>query len=62
MYFFYSGCIATCSQNYKFPNDVPQLAITCIDKEWHISGTEFDSIPHCERKFLSKKNSSFAIG
>ncbi|XP_078043521.1 hemolectin [Augochlora pura] len=43
-----SGCIASCNQNYKFPNDVTQLAVTCKDKQWHISGTEWISVPHCE--------------
>ncbi|XP_026667953.1 hemocytin isoform X2 [Ceratina calcarata] len=43
-----SGCIATCSNGYQFPNGVTQLAIQCTDKEWHVSGTEWTSIPHCE--------------
>ncbi|KAG7205161.1 hypothetical protein KM043_018256 [Ampulex compressa] len=43
-----SGCIATCSTNYKFPNGVAQLAITCSDKQWNIFGTDWNSIPHCE--------------
>ncbi|XP_031828807.2 hemolectin [Nomia melanderi] len=43
-----SGCIASCNQNYKFPNGVVQLAVTCSDKQWHIVGTEWNSVPHCE--------------
>nr|XP_034190302.1 hemocytin [Osmia lignaria] len=43
-----SGCIATCEQNYKFPNGVNQLAIICIDKQWRIVGTDWNSMPHCE--------------
>ncbi|KZC09215.1 Hemocytin [Dufourea novaeangliae] len=43
-----SGCIATCFENYKFPNGVTQLAITCSYKGWHIFGTDWNSVPHCE--------------
>ncbi|XP_071561739.1 hemocytin [Temnothorax nylanderi] len=43
-----SGCIASCAPDYKFPNGALQLTITCVDKEWHIGGTEWNSIPHCE--------------
>ncbi|XP_076276507.1 hemolectin isoform X2 [Lasioglossum baleicum] len=43
-----SGCIASCNQNYKFPNGVSQLAVTCSEEQWHIFGTEWTSIPHCE--------------
>ncbi|EFN85665.1 Hemocytin [Harpegnathos saltator] len=43
-----SGCIASCAPDYKFPNGARQLTVTCIDKEWHIRGTEWSSIPHCE--------------
>ncbi|XP_043259225.1 hemocytin isoform X1 [Colletes gigas] len=43
-----SGCIAACNQNYKFPNGVTQLAVTCKDKQWHILDTEWNSVPHCE--------------
>lgn len=47
----HSGCIATCDQNYKFPNGVKQLAIICIDKQWRIVGTDWNSVPHCEREY-----------
>ncbi|XP_043601962.1 hemocytin isoform X2 [Bombus pyrosoma] len=43
-----SGCIATCKRDYEFPNGVTRLAITCMNEEWHIYGTDWDSIPHCE--------------
>ncbi|XP_070162344.1 hemocytin isoform X2 [Polyergus mexicanus] len=43
-----SGCTASCAPDYKFPNGASHLMITCIDKEWHIEGTEWNSIPHCE--------------
>ncbi|KAL0131073.1 hypothetical protein PUN28_002574 [Cardiocondyla obscurior] len=43
-----SGCIASCAPDYKFPNGVFHLTITCVDKEWHIGEAEWNSIPHCE--------------
>ncbi|CAK9818181.1 SSPO [Anthophora quadrimaculata] len=43
-----SGCIATCNRGYKFPNGVSRLPITCNDKEWQISDTDWHSVPHCE--------------
>ncbi|XP_012135564.1 hemolectin [Megachile rotundata] len=44
----HSGCIASCNKDYKFPNGVKQLAITCIDKQWRITGSDWNSVPHCE--------------
>lgn len=43
-----SGCIASCAPDYKFPNGALHLTITCVDKEWHIGETEWNSVPHCE--------------
>lgn len=59
--FIYSGCIATCKRDYEFPNGVTRLAITCMNEEWHIYGTDWDSIPHCEREFYSKMISFFGV-
>ncbi|XP_014469310.1 PREDICTED: hemocytin isoform X2 [Dinoponera quadriceps] len=42
------GCIASCAPDYKFPNGVHQLTVTCVDREWQIQGTEWSSVPHCE--------------
>ncbi|XP_066594945.1 hemocytin-like [Prorops nasuta] len=43
-----SGCIASCATDYKFPNGLQQLAITCHDGEWQIQDTEWSFTPHCE--------------
>ncbi|KOX75564.1 Hemocytin [Melipona quadrifasciata] len=43
-----SGCIATCKHDYEFPNGMTKLAVTCTNKEWHIYGTDWNSVPHCE--------------
>ncbi|XP_053978189.1 hemocytin [Hylaeus volcanicus] len=43
-----SGCIAACNPNYKFPNGATQLAVSCNNKEWHVVGTDWNSVPHCE--------------
>ncbi|XP_026826604.1 hemocytin isoform X2 [Ooceraea biroi] len=45
---FNSGCVASCAPDYKFPNGMLHLAVTCVDKQWHIEGTEWSSIPRCE--------------
>lgn len=39
-----------------------KLAVTCTNKEWHIYGTDWDSIPHCEREFRTKMISYFITG
>ncbi|KAK2585761.1 hypothetical protein KPH14_010370 [Odynerus spinipes] len=44
----HSGCVASCEFDYKFPNGVDRLAVTCHNAEWHIVGTEWKTIPHCE--------------
>ncbi|XP_043682227.1 hemocytin isoform X2 [Vespula pensylvanica] len=43
-----SGCIASCEYDYNFPNGVDQLAVICNDAKWHVVGTEWSTIPHCE--------------
>jgi len=48
-----SGCTASCAPDYKFPNGAFHLTITCVDKKWHIGGTEWNSVPHCERTNLN---------
>lgn len=50
-----SGCIAICKHDYEFPNGMTKLAVTCTNKEWHIYGTDWDSVPHCERELHAQK-------
>lgn len=47
-----SGCIASCENDHIFPNGADHLAILCKDANWNIVGTEWSTIPHCERMFL----------
>lgn len=43
----YSGCRATCSRGYKFPDGAPSLMIVCRDKRLYF-GPTWSSLPHCE--------------
>lgn len=49
----YSGCRANCIANYQFPNGETQLFITCENGEWQVKGTDWKTIPACERKLLT---------
>ncbi|XP_044006095.1 hemocytin [Aphidius gifuensis] len=43
-----SGCRASCKADYKFPNGEKQLVVLCHDGKWHVTGTDWDFVPHCE--------------
>ena len=54
----FSGCRATCRNNYIFPNGDQHIFITCEENIWEVQGTEWNYIPPCERKLsiLEYKN------
>lgn len=45
------SCKATCIADFEFPNSETVLYISCVDGEWTIRDSEWETIPSCERNY-----------
>lgn len=48
-----AGCSASCLENFQFPDGELEVIFDCDDGEWFVRDSEFETVPACERKYLS---------